>query len=146
MMRTSDRYAQPPQIKDKPMTSPNQSPLDVVRAFMVAMTVLDYDTALTFVAADVEYENMPLAKVQGPAGIRAVLEPFFAPTIENEFVILREAQAGHIVFLERLDRHHLSTGWVELPVTGVFEVREGKITLWRDYFDAATIMKQWPTG
>jgi limonene-1,2-epoxide hydrolase len=33
---------------------------------------------------------------------------------------------------------------VELPVTGIFEVENGKITLYRDYFDLATIMSKWP--
>ena len=31
---------------------------------------------------------------------------------------------------------------MELPVAGVFELRDGKIVLWRDYFDLETIMKQ----
>ncbi|MFN7399070.1 MAG: limonene-1,2-epoxide hydrolase family protein [Sandaracinobacter sp.] len=44
----------------------------------------------------------------------------------------------------RLDRHRLATGWVELPVTGVYEVHDGRITYWRDYFDLATIMAHWP--
>jgi limonene-1,2-epoxide hydrolase len=29
-----------------------------------------------------------------------------------------------------------------LPVAGVFEVRDGKIAAWRDYFDLATFTKQ----
>ncbi|MDX2237409.1 MAG: limonene-1,2-epoxide hydrolase family protein [Hyphomonadaceae bacterium] len=127
------------------MTDPHD-PLTVVKAFMAEMAVKDYDNGLRFIADDCVYENMPLAKVAGPAGVRAVLEPFFAPTIENEFLILREATAGPVVFLERLDRHLLASGWVELPVTGVFEVRDGKITLWRDYFDAATILSKWPAA
>jgi limonene-1,2-epoxide hydrolase len=44
-----------------------------------------------------------------------------------------------VVFIERLDRHRLTDKWVEFPVTGVFEVREGRITDWRYYFDAAII-------
>jgi limonene-1,2-epoxide hydrolase len=31
-------------------------------------------------------------------------------------------------------------------VTGVFEVTDGLITHWRDYFDVTTILSQWPTG
>ena len=120
------------------------TPIDIVKAFNAAMEIKDYDTALKYVSSDCEYTNIPMATVRGPAGIRSVLEPFFAPTIENRFEILREAASGPIVFLERLDRHLLATGWVELPVTGVFEVHEGLITYWRDYFDAATIMSQWP--
>ena len=123
------------------------SPAEIVRSFLKAMEPLDYDTALKLVADNCAYTNPPpLNTVHGPAGVRAVLEPFFAPTLENEFRILREASAGSIVFLERLDRHRLADKWVELPVTGVFEVRDGQIVYWRDYFDAATILSEWPTA
>ncbi|MBL9011438.1 MAG: nuclear transport factor 2 family protein [Alphaproteobacteria bacterium] len=128
-------------MSDRPAT-----PSAVVKAFMDAMAVKDYDTALRYIADDCEYDNVPLAKVRGPAGVRAVLEPFFAPTLENEFLVRRELAAGPVVFQERLDRHRLATGWVELPVAGVLEVHDGLITLWRDYFDAATIMKAWPSA
>jgi limonene-1,2-epoxide hydrolase len=30
--------------------------------------------------------------------------------------------------------------WATLPVAGVFEIHDGKISLWRDYFDKATII------
>jgi limonene-1,2-epoxide hydrolase len=122
------------------------SPIDVARQFMKLMEPLNYDAALKLVSATVTYTNPPpIGTVQGPAGIRAVLEPFFAPTLENEFRVLRAASAGPVVILERLDRHRLADKWVELPVMGVFEVHDGLITYWRDYFDAATIMSQWPT-
>ena len=128
------------------MTHSDLSPTEVIAAFMAAVAVKDYDAAMPWIAGDCEYENMPLAKVHGPAGVRGVLEPFFAPTLENEFVILHQVADGPVVFIERLDRHRLADGWVELPVTGVFEVHGGLITLWRDYFDAATILKAWPTA
>ena len=122
-------------------------PIATVKAFMKAMEPLDYDTALQFVADDCAYTNPPpIGTVTGPAGIRAVLEPFFAPTLENEFRIVRELASGPLVMLERLDRHRLADKWVELPVTGVYEVHEGRITYWRDYFDAATILSQWPAA
>ena len=120
---------------------------DIVRAFLSAMEVLDHDGAGKFIAEGCEYTNPPpIGTVHGPAGVRAVLEPFFAPTLENEFRILRHAVDGDTVFLERLDRHRLSDRWVELPVTGVFEVQNGLISYWRDYFDAATILSEWPAA
>lgn len=110
-------------------------PTTVVRAFVEALAKKDYDTALQYVTEDVEYDNVPFAPVRGPGGIRAVLEPAFAPIIENDLVIRREAAAGPVVIIERLDRHHFAWGWRELPITGVFEVHDGKISLWREYFD-----------
>lgn len=129
------------------MSAVTASPSEIVRQFMKLMEPLNYDDALKLVADTCDYTNPPpIGTVRGPAGVRAVLEPFFKPTLENEFQILREAAAGPVVILERLDRHRLADKWVELPVTGVYEVHDGLITYWRDYFDAATIMSQWPTS
>jgi limonene-1,2-epoxide hydrolase len=114
-------------------------PVDVVKAFLAAMEKLDYDTALSLVSDDCEYVNVPLSTVRGPAGIRSVLEPFFAPTLENEWVVRTIAAEGPLVFVERLDRHRLPGGWAELPVVGVWEVRDGRIAAWRDYFDLRTL-------
>lgn len=119
-------------------------PAGTVHAFLNAVKAFDYDAAMTLIAETCDYENMPFGKVTGPAGVRGVLEPFFAPTLANEFIILRELTDGKRVFLERLDRHQLATGWAELPVAGVFEVENGQITVWHDYFDAATILSKWP--
>jgi limonene-1,2-epoxide hydrolase len=105
----------------------------------------DYDVGLKLVGEGCEYANPGvLPTVYGPAGVRAILEPFFAPVLENQFIVSRIVTDGAIVFVERLDRHRLPDTWVELPVVGVFEVHAGLITLWRDYFDGQTIMKAWP--
>jgi len=129
------------------MSATPPSSLDVVRQFMKHMERGDYDSAMTLIAEDCDYINPPpLGSVRGPAAVRGVLEPFFAPTLENELRVLREASAGPVVFMERLDRHRLADKWVELPVTGVFAVRGGQISMWRDYFDAPTIMNQWPVA
>lgn len=125
----------------QPSSEPAQEPRAVVRAFISAMEKMDFATALQVVDEEVTYINSPATTVTGHAGIRQVLEPFFAPIEENEFVVLREVvdDATQTVVLERLDRHRLPQGWLELPVTGIFEVRDGKISYWREYFDVATL-------
>jgi len=129
------------------MTTAILTPTEIIKAFLKSMEVLDYDSALKFVSARCEYTNPPpIGTVHGPEAIRAVLEPFFAPTLENAFTVLRESATGPVVIFERLDRHRLADKWVELPVTGVFEVHDGLISYWRDYFDAATILSVWPAG
>ena len=134
-----------PTPQEAAMSATPPSPTEIVTRFMKLMEPLNYDEALKLVSDACEYTNPPpFGTVRGPAAIRAVLEPFFAPTRENAFTILRSAASGPVVLLERLDRHLFGDRWVELPVTGVFEVHDGKITYWRDYFDAATILSQLP--
>lgn len=114
------------------------TPLGIVEHFLTAFEAMDFDAALVHLHPDVEYTNVPMGTVRGHDGVRSVLQPFFAPIHENEFVLLRRAETGSVVFLERLDRHRLDHGWRELPVNSVFEVHDGLITVWRDYFDLAT--------
>lgn len=116
-----------------------------VQRVIGAIAAKDYDRALPWFTEDCEYTNLPLGSVTGPSGIKAVLEPFFAPTITNELIVLRSAVEGDTVFTERLDRHQIATGWVELPVTGVFVFHAAKIAVWREYFDLGTLVWQWPS-
>ena len=74
-------------------------PMDVVQSFMDACVVMDFDRALTFLADDVEYTNIPILTVHGHVQVREVLEPFFEPIHENEILILRRAATGSVVFL-----------------------------------------------
>ncbi len=120
------------------------SPLEIVRAFIAAVERKDLDAAMTLVNDDCEYDNVPMGKNIGTAAIRAVMERFLGSASEVEWVVHREAAEGSVVFNERNDRFLMSHGWVDLPVTGVWEVREGLITLWRDYFDAKMYVSQIP--
>lgn len=117
----------------------DQSPLQVVTSFMRHTEKMDFEAGIQHVADDIEYINSPGTVVRGAGGVREILEPFFAPIEENEFVILRQLSEGNSVVLERLDRHRIPQGWFELPVTGVYEVYDGKIIYWREYFDLSTI-------
>jgi limonene-1,2-epoxide hydrolase len=116
------------------------TPLEVVHAFMAAAEVRDYDVALDLLAEDVEYQNMPLPAVHGRAAVRETLEALLSMCTASEWVTHREVAAGDTVMNERTDRFELNGTWVDLPVAGVFVLRDGRITLWRDYFDLQTIM------
>ena len=62
---------------------------------------------------------------------------------EAEFEIVTLAVDGNRVFTERIDRLVVQGKRVELPVAGVFEIDgDGKISVWRDYFDLASLIKQ----
>jgi len=47
---------------------------------------------------------------------------------------------------ERVDVFKLPNKSFELPVMGTFEVSDGKIKAWRDYFDFATWQNQTGTA
>lgn len=119
----------------------SNNPIDIATAFLEAFEAMDFDTAMTYLSDDCEYTNIPMGTVRGHEGVRSVLGPFFEPIHENEFILLRQAATGPVVFFERLDRHRLDHGWSDLPVNSVFEVHDGLITVWRDYFDLMSAAK-----
>ncbi len=116
--------------------------LDLVERFCEAFKRRDPDEILAFFTDDAVYHNMPVAPVRGKAAIRNVLEMFLKPSQSVEFVTLNIAARGDIVLTERVDKFAMAGRNVELPVAGVFEVRDGKIAAWRDYFDMATWTRQ----
>ena len=114
---------------------------ELVTAFINALERKDLDAACAMITEDCEYDNVPMAKVYGPAGVRSVLEPFFANCGGVEWVIHHQVAGDSVVLNERTDRFEIGGRWIGLGVAGVFEIREGKISLWRDYFDAGLMTK-----
>ena len=122
------------------------TPLETVNAFIDRICSKDLDGACELVTDDVEYDNVPMGKNIGPSGIKDLLGPLMADggaVEETQFVVHREAVTGNIVMNERSDRFRNGDKWIDLPVAGVFEVNaDGRVSLWRDYFDMATFNNQ----
>jgi limonene-1,2-epoxide hydrolase len=107
-----------------------------VRTFLDALERKDWDAALALVTADVEYDNVPFGKVIGPDAMRSLFSRGVTKRADRlDWVVIRQAAQGDLVFNERLDRFRIDGAWLEIQVAGVFEFRDGKIALWRDYFD-----------
>lgn len=121
------------------------TPDELVRTFIKHIEAKDLDSACALMSDDCEYDNVPMAKVFGIEAVKQVLGPFTAGCSEIDWVIVRQCSAGDmtsgVVLNERIDRFKMGERWVELPLAGVFEVKNGKIALWRDYFDLATFQK-----
>ena len=66
---------------------------------------------------------------------------FIGSWTKTDWDILHLVSAGDVVIAERLDRTVAGEKGVDLPCTGVFEMENGKIKVWRDYFDLTTYMK-----
>ena len=119
-------------------------PIDIVRDFCAACEGGDIDAILDFFADDAVHHNMPVAAVQGKDAIRATFDMFMTGVDKIEFRVLSISAAGSTVLTERVDVFVLPTGTIELPVMGTFELVDGKIAAWRDYFDLNQYMQQLP--
>jgi limonene-1,2-epoxide hydrolase len=115
---------------------------DVVRDFCDAWSNRNVDELLNFFADDAVYHNMPIDPVQGKDGIRNMLNLFVPGAETITFEIVHIASSGTVVHTERVDSFDMGDKRVVLPVAGVFELRDGKIAAWRDYFDMAAWTSQ----
>ena len=121
------------------------SPLEIVKSVIDAIMRKDFDLAFNYFDENVQYTNIALRSAFGKSDARALVERLFAPTLASETRYIRFAVDEICTFIERVDRHRLSSGWVELPVVGVFEFRDGRISVWRDYLDRQPLLDHWPT-
>jgi limonene-1,2-epoxide hydrolase len=84
---------------------------------------------------------MPAGPVRGRDNVKKMIAGFTATWTETRWDILHLVAAGDVVIAERIDRTRAGAKAVELPCTGVFEMENGTIKVWRDYFDLGTYLK-----
>ena len=108
-----------------------------VLAFVHAWNRLDEERIHGLMADDIVYHNMPMKPVVGIAAVRAHLAAW--PVDECEWVVLNIAARGNVVLTERIDRFRRGADRIVVPVMGAFEVADGRITHWRDYFDMGAL-------
>lgn len=117
-----------------------ETPTELVSRFCEAWSENRATAELAaFFVENAVYHNIPLAPITGREAIATTIDSFIrpgAPGIEGiEFRVVNIAANGPIVMTERVDVFKLLDKSFELPVMGTFEVNEGKLTAWRDYFD-----------
>ncbi len=113
----------------------------VVRAFVESWAKAPLDETVGYLAEDVHFVNVPIPEpIEGRAKAKEFLEPFF---VKDPLIIPFQFQTeikqilsdGPNVMLERVDTFKIAGKQWSIPVVGVFEVKNGKITVWKDYFD-----------
>ena len=110
------------------------TPERVVRDFCEIWEQHDYDRFDQVLAQDAVFHMVPIEPVRGLEGLIAECKKLDGLGTVR-IAIKNLASAGNVVFAERVDALEMPGRVGELPVTGVFEVRDGKIVSWRDYFD-----------
>ncbi|WP_327753843.1 limonene-1,2-epoxide hydrolase family protein (plasmid) [Sphingobium sp. SJ10-10] len=108
-----------------------------VRAFIELWNARDLEAILDAMAPDCVYHNMPWPPLVGHEAIRQGLAMFVGDAEAIDWQLHHIAEnADGVVLTERLDRFRIKGQWLEMPVMGVFELQDGRITHWRDYFDS----------
>lgn len=110
----------------------------VIRDFIAAWSRLDAAELAAFFTEDGVYHNMPARPVAGRANVQAFIAGFAKDWSATTWDILNIVARGDLVIAERMDRTRVGDKRVDLPCCGVFEMQDGRIKVWRDYFDLGT--------
>ena len=109
----------------------------VVASLADAWKAQDIDRIMDHFTDDIVYHNMPMEPAEGTDAVRGVIEGFLAMAESIVFETVNEVSDGDLVLNERVDTFVIAGNETPIRVMGIFELRDGKIARWRDYFDMA---------
>ncbi len=114
---------------------------EIVEAFIDGWNRMDWDAIDDLMAPDIFYHNIPMEPLEGRAAASAFIRGMDPVSVHWE--LLSIAENGNKVLTERVDNFELANGKkLSVPIMGTFEIENGKIQAWRDYFDLATFTSQ----
>jgi limonene-1,2-epoxide hydrolase len=117
------------------------NPVQVVEAFVAAWNRMDLEAIFGFLHEDIRYHNIPVEPLAGKRAVSGYLHSRWVfDSIDWEMTNI--AATGNTVLTERVDRFTIAGRPVNLPVMGAFEIEDGLIRAWRDYFDLASYQAQ----
>jgi limonene-1,2-epoxide hydrolase len=121
---------------------------DTVLGLWKALSARDWDTLKTFLADDCIYADMPVGltlAARGPEDIVKRLKVGLEPlsSYENHDGVI--VGNGVDVLYEHSETWHWDTGeQVVLPFVTVHKVVDGKVTVWKDYWDFGALANSAP--
>jgi limonene-1,2-epoxide hydrolase len=114
------------------------TPIQIVESFLFAVRDENYDAIRAALDDDVVWHNVGMLKIRGADRAVNTHRRFSAGF---DVKIHRIAAEGTSVLTERTDVMLYGPLRIQHWVCGVFEVRDGRITLCREYFDFLDIVK-----
>jgi limonene-1,2-epoxide hydrolase len=113
---------------------------DAVRGLWRTLSARDYDGIAEWVTDDCVYFDVPLGPAfaaRGPADIAKRLRVGWGElaAYENHDGLLLSSESGDVMY-EHSETWTFASGEVlELPFVSVHRVRDGRVSLWKDYWD-----------
>lgn len=111
------------------------SPEEIVTRFLHAMEQQDHDTVAELLAPDLRYTNVSLPTMKGGGRVAKLIRKTLREGRAFEVQLHSIASTGNTVLTERTDVLKIGPVHIGFWVCGTFEVENGRITVWRDYFD-----------
>ena len=118
---------------------------EMIRELLAAWERRDTDHIVDRFAEDGVYHSIPLTPIVGREAIREFVRGFEGKP-PGHLVIHHQVASETVVMNERTDHITLNGHPVSLRITGVFEIDDGHITAWREYFDLGPVRDAYATS
>ncbi len=107
----------------------------------------DFEGVASYIAKDGLYEDVPAPDkgAVGPANVVKRLRVGLEPVARFEHEVHRVVAEGDSVVVEHTETWHFETGEIlKNDFVTIHIIKDGKIALWRDYWDMNTLLSQAP--
>lgn len=122
----------------------NAESIAFVRQFIEACVRAEPDEFASYFCEEATWWNSPWPPIKGRAAIRETLRAGAKRMTALPWDILNIVADGDIVMAERVDHFQIGDKRINVPCMGIFELRDGRIAAWRDYWDLKTFEAQHP--
>jgi uncharacterized protein (TIGR02246 family) len=122
---------------------PKETPaIKAAKEMVKAWNDVNLDRIVDCFTEDGVLHSVMTEPVKGRAALRAHLAPLIAGATRIDLRLKNVAAVGNIVFLERVDDFDFKGKHGAVPVVGVMEIENGKVKVWREYYDRATLLRE----
>jgi limonene-1,2-epoxide hydrolase len=132
------------------VTADATDPVAVARGLWAALDDRDWERLAGFLTEDTIYYDVPTGPstaARGPDGIVARLKLGLGDLAAYENVEGAIAASGDAVLIEHAETWTWPTGEIaHLPFVTVHRVVDGRVVLWKDYWDYETLRRAAPPG
>jgi len=122
-----------------PSDSKEQAKLKVANDMVQAWNNRNWEQMFLLFAEDGVLHSVGNKPMNGREEIRERLAGLLAGIDQIELKILNMGVVDNVVFLERADDFIFNGRHGVVPVVGVMEIENGKVKIWREYYDHATL-------
>lgn len=122
----------------------NSENLALIRRFLEGCVRADADEFAQYFTEDAVWWNSPWKPVKGLEAIRETLRRGAQAMIALPWEVRHIVADNDVVLTERVDHFLVGETYVKVPCMGIFELRDGKIAAWRDYWDLKQFESQLP--
>ncbi|MFF0817402.1 limonene-1,2-epoxide hydrolase family protein [Rhodococcus sp. NPDC003318] len=118
----------------------------IVESFLASLARGHADATVAMLTDDIVWTNVGFPTLRGKARVARSIRALDSPRFGFDVIVHNIAADGDVVLTERTDLLRIGAVSLEFWVCGTFEIRDGRIAVWRDYFSIRNLLRGTAVG